>query len=67
MRKFQFDKYNKIFDYTRAYLAAFHVNSYSSYKDRSKLSDELWLRNEGLPVGEALLQLYIRFWKGQGD
>ena len=55
-----------IFDYRRVYLAAFHVNSYSSYKDRSKISDELWLRNEGLAVGEALLQLYIWFCNEKG-
>ena len=45
--------------------AAFHVNSYSSYKDRSKISDDLWLRN-GLPGGEALLQLYIWFCNERG-
>ena len=29
-------------------------------------SDEIWLRNEGLPTGEGLSQLYISFCKERG-
>ena len=33
---------------------------------KSKISDEIWLRNEGLPTGEGLFQLYIWFCKERG-
>ena len=71
-KKYQFDKYaffrltdNNIFDYTRTYLASFHLNNFRNYKTKSKISDEIWLRN-GLPTGEGLFQLYIWFCKERG-
>ena len=32
----------------------------------NKEYDEIWLRNEGLPTGEGLFQLYIWFCKERG-
>ena len=71
-KKYQFDKYafsrltdNKIFDHTHIYLAIFHINKFRNYKIKSKISEEIWLRNEGLPIGESLFQLYIWFCNEQ--
>ena len=73
IRKFQFDKYafsiltdNKNFDQTRLYLGAFHINSFNNYKRNSKISEEIWLRNEDLPIGEGLYQLFMWFCKERG-
>ena len=68
-RKFQIDKYtsrltdNNILDFTRNYLAAFHLNSFRQFEGKTKLSCEIWLKNEGLPIRESLFELY--FWFGQ--
>ena len=47
-RKYQFDKYafsrltdNVNFDHSRSYLAAFHLNSFNNYKEKSKISEEI--------------------------
>ena len=47
-RKFQFDKYtfsqltdNNILDFTRNYLAAFHLNSFRHFEGKTKLSCEI--------------------------
>ena len=65
-KKYQFDKYafsrlmdNKSFDYTRTYLASIHLNNFRNYKTKSKISDEIWLRNQNLPTGDSLFQLCI--------
>ena len=67
-KKFQFGKYgmsrlteNEIFDRVRRYLACFYINEFENVKDRSKISEEIWLKNEGLPVGEGLYELYKWF------
>ena len=72
-REYQFDKYafsrltdNVICDHSRIYLAAFHLNAFNNYKGKSKISVEIWLRNEGLPIGAVLYQLYIVFCKERG-
>ena len=72
-KKFQFEKYamarlteNDIFEHARLYLACFYLNEFKSYKTRSKISEELWLRNEGLSNGEGLYQLYVWFCKERG-
>ena len=72
-KKYQFDKCafsrltdNEIFDHARIYLACFYLNGFKSCKTKSKISDEIWLRNKGLPKGEGLYQLYIWFCKGRG-
>ena len=66
-KKYQFDKYafsrltdNEIFYHVRIYLAIFHINKFRNYKIKSKISEEIWLRNEGLPTGEGLFQLYSK-------
>ena len=53
---------NVIFERARFYL----VNEFKNYKTRSKISEDLWLRNEGLPNGEGLYQLYVWFCKERG-
>ena len=65
-RKFQFEKYvfsrltdNLIFDHIRNYLAAFYINSFRHYEGKSKFSDEIWMRNEGLPVWGGLFEIYL--------
>ena len=67
-KKFQFGKYgmsrlteNKIFDRVRRYLACFYINEFENVKDRSKISEEIWLKNEGLPVGDGVYELYKWF------
>ena len=72
-KKYQFDNNafskltdNEIFAHTRIYLASFHLNDFRSYETKSKISDEIWLRNEGLCTGESLFQLYIWFRKERG-
>ena len=72
-KKFQFERYamarlieNDIFEHARMYLACFYLNEFKNYKTRSKISEELWLRNEGLPNGEGLYQLYVWFCKERG-
>ena len=72
-KKYQFDKYafsrltdNEIFYYTRTYLTSFHLNNFRNYKMKSKISDQIWLRNEGLPTREGLFQLYIWFCQERG-
>ena len=72
-KKFQFGKYamarlteNENFEHARFYLACFYINDFTNYKTRSKISEELWLRNEGLPNGEGLYQLYLWFCKERG-
>ena len=47
-------------------MACFYLNDLKSYKTRSKISEEIWLRNEGLPNGEGMYQLYLRFCKERG-
>ena len=47
-------------------MASFHLNNFRNYKSKSKISDEIWLTNEGLPTGEGLFQLYIWFCKERG-
>ena len=47
-------------------MASFHLNNVRNYRTKSKISDEIWLRNEGLPTGEGLFQLYIWFCKERG-
>ena len=72
-KKFQFEKYafsrlteNENFEHARLYSACFYLNNFKSYKMRSKISEEIWLRNEGLPNGEGMYQLYLWFCKGRG-
>ena len=55
-----------VFLHARLYLACFYVNEFKNYKTRSKISEEFWLRNEGLPNGEGLYQLYVWFCKERG-
>ena len=57
---------NKIFDYIRDYLAAFVLNSFRQYEGRTRMSCEVWLKNEGLPVRESLYELYIWFMRERG-
>ena len=63
-RKFQFEKYaisrlsdNNIYDLTRIYLAIFHLGEFTSFENHTKVSMEIKLRNEGLPVREGLYEL----------
>ena len=72
-KRFQFGKYamsrlteNENYEHARFYLACFYINDFMNYKTRSKISEELWLRNEGLPIGEGLYQLYLWFCKERG-
>ena len=72
-RKFQFGKYglsrlteNEIFERVRRYLACFYINEFVNVKERSKISEEIWLRNEGLPVGEGLYELFKWFCMERG-
>ena len=67
-RKFQFEKYefsrlteNLVFDHIRNYLAAFYINFFRHFEGKSKVSEEIWMRNEGLPVGQGLFELYLWF------
>ena len=57
---------NENFEHARLYLACFYLNDFKSYKTRSKISEEIWLRNEGLPNGEGMYQLYLWFSKERG-
>ena len=72
-RKFQFGKFgmsrlteNEIYERVRKYLACFYINDLVNVKERSKISEEIWLRNEGLPVGEGLFELYKWFCRERG-
>ena len=66
--KFAFSRLteNEHFEHARLYLACFYLNDFKSYKTRSKISEEIWLRNEGLPNGEGMYQLYLWFCKETG-
>ena len=57
---------NENFDHARLYLACFYLNDFKSYKTTSKISEEIWLRNEGLPNGEGMYQFYLWFCKERG-
>ena len=57
---------NDNYEHARFYLACFYINDFTNYETRSKISEELWLRNEGLPTGEGLYELYIWFCKERG-
>ena len=59
---------NENFEHARLYLgiACFYLNDFKSYKTISKISEEIWLRNEGLPNGEGMYQLYLWFCKERG-
>ena len=72
-KKFQYGNYamsrltdNVNFEHARIYLASFYINDFKDYKTRSKISEEVWLRNEGLPTGEGLYELYIWFCRERG-
>ena len=71
--KFQFEKYafsrltdNLVFDHIRNYLAAFYINSFRNFEGKSKVYDEIWMRNEGLPFGKGLFELYLWFCNERG-
>ena len=51
---------NKIFEFTRNYLAAFVEGQFSQINGLTRTLCEIWLKNEGLPTRESLIQLY--FW-----
>ena len=72
-RKFQFEKYaisrladNKIYDLTRLYLAIFHIGKFTSFENQTKISMEIKLKNEGLPIREGLHELYKLFCQERG-
>ncbi|PSN33707.1 hypothetical protein C0J52_26551 [Blattella germanica] len=72
-RKFQFEKYaisrladNKTFDLTRMYLAIFHVGKFRSFDIQTKISMEIKLRNEVLPVREGLYEQYKLYCQERG-
>ena len=72
-KKFQYGKYamsrltdNIIFERARNYLSCFYINDFKEYKSKSKISEEIWFRNEGLPTGEGLYELYIWFCGERG-
>ena len=67
-RKFQFEKYaisrltdNNIYDLTRLYLAIFYLGEFTNFENHTKISMEIKLRNEGLPISEGLYELYKFF------
>ena len=55
-----------LFEDARLYIACFYLNDFKSYKTRSKIFEEILLRNEGLPNGEGMYQLYLWFCKERG-
>ena len=72
-RKFKFDRYsfsrltdNKIFEFTRNYLAAFVEGQFSHINGLTRTSCEIWLKNEGLPIRESLIELYLWFLNERG-
>ena len=72
-RKFQFEKYaisrlsdNNIYDLTRLYLAIFYLGEFTNFENHTKISMEIKLRNEGLPISEGLYELYKFFCHERG-
>ena len=72
-RKFKFDRYafsrltdNRIFEYTRYYLAAFVEGQFRHIQGLTRTACEIWLRNEGLPNRESLEELCFWFLKERG-
>ena len=72
-RKYNFDRYafsrltdNKIFEYTRHYLAAFVEGQFRHIESLTRTACEIWLKNEGLPNRESLKELYLWFLKERG-
>ena len=57
---------NKIFDYTRNYLAAFVEGQFRHIHVLTRTACEIWPKNEGLPIRESLAELYYWFRKEQG-
>ena len=71
--RIQFERYsfsrltdNNVFDYIRNYLAAFHLNTFRQIEGKTKISCEIWLKNEGLPIRESLFELYLWFCQERG-
>ena len=58
--------HNKIFEFTRNYLAAFAEGQFSHIKGLTRTSCEIWLKNEGLPTRESLTELYLWFLNERG-
>ena len=52
---------NKIFEFTINYLAAFVEGQFSHINGLTRTSCEIWLKNEGLPTRESLIELYLWF------
>ena len=57
---------NKIFEYTRDYLAANVEGQFRHIEGLTRTACEIWLKNEGLPNRESLKELYLWFLKERG-
>ena len=57
---------NKIFEYTRHYLAAFVEGQFSQIHGLTRTACEIWLKNEGLSIRESLVELYFWFLNERG-
>ena len=71
--KFKFDRYafsrltdNRIFEYTRYYVAAFVEGQFRHIQGLTRKACEIWLRNKGLPNRESLEEIYFWFLKERG-
>ena len=47
-------------------MAAFHLNTFRQIEGKTKISCEIWLKNEGLPIRESLFELYLWFCEERG-
>ena len=57
---------NKIFEYTRYYLAAIVEGQFRQIHGLTRTACEIWLRNEGLQTRESLAELYFWFLNERG-
>ena len=57
---------NKIFEFTRNYLAAFVEGQFSYINGLTRTSCEMWLKNESLYTRESLTELYLWFLNERG-